>query len=389
MGLSCLDLDLFVRVYLKVQCRYKALVILNLNHYHLRRDKMVIKKKLRFPILITILTVMLLVVSACSSNETDSSAVSENGNASDAEFVLRLAHVLAEDTPFHIAAMEFKEEVEEKSDGRIEVEVFPNGQLFASERETIEAIQLGNVEMSQVATAVMSSFQPEFSIFNLPFLFESREHVYAAMDGELGDTLNEFLPDLDLVGLGYGENGFRHFINNKRPIETPEDISGLTIRVIENKMYEDLFNSLGANASPLGFGETYTALQQGVYDGLDSEITVAATAKFDEVLDYLTLSEHTFTATVSIVNQDYYESLPEDLQNVVSEAAVNMNKYQRELNVEQEDDRLKDLEQGMEVNELTADQKEEFQKALQPVFDEHASQVGEDLIELARDHNEN
>ncbi|MGM8366415.1 TRAP transporter substrate-binding protein [Virgibacillus sp. W0181] len=351
---------------------------------------MVLNKKLKLPLLLIILAFSMLFIVACSSNDTSSNSESDNGNeSSDEKHVLRFAHVLSEDTPLHLAAEKFKEDLEEKSDGRIEVELFPNGQLFASERESIEAVQLGNVEMSQVATAVMSSFQPEFSVYNLPFLFESREHVYAAMDGQLGDTLNESLADLDLIGTGYQENGFRHVLNNQRSIEKPEDISGLKMRVIENKMYEDLFNSLGANASPLGFGETYTALQQGVYDGLDSEITVASNEKFDEVLDYLSLTGHTFTATVGIMNKDYYDSLPEDLQDLVMEAAADMNEYERELNVEQEDDKLEKLKESMEVNELTAEQKKEFQKAIQPIFDEHAEKVGKDIVELAKEAKNN
>lgn len=328
-----------------------------------------------------LLICLLLLVTACSSDGTSTSAAGgENG---EGQHVIRFAHIVSEDTPLHMSALQFKENVEERSDGRIKVELFPNGQLFSSERETVEAIQIGNIEMSEVATAVMAGFKQEFSIFNLPFLYDSREHAYATFDGELGNTLTEKLPEISLVGLGFGENGFRHFVNNVKPIEKPEDLSGMKIRVIENKMYEDLFNSLGANASPLGFGEVYTSLQQGVFDGMDSEVSVIDTAKLDEVLDYLTLSNHSFTPTISLMNKQFYESLPEDLQTIVTEEGEKMVANERKLTMESEQSMLDELKKSMEVNELTEEQVELFREKLQPIFDKYAEIVGEDLVELA------
>jgi len=342
---------------------------------------------LKGALLFFILVFSMLLLCACSESEEGASGEATNNNGidqgSNETYQIRLAHVVAEDHPFHLAALEFKEEIEDKSEGRIEIELFPNGQLYGSEREAVEAVQLGNIEMSRVATPVIAGFIPEFSIFNLPFLFDTKEDAHDALDGELGQALTDLLPDIDVVAFGFGENGFRHILNNKKPIEKPEDISGLTLRVIENKMYEDLFNSLGANASPLGFGETYTALQQGVFDGLDSEIAAASTAKFDEVLDYLTLSSHTYTPTITIIGEQYFESLPEDLQEILAESTYNLNKRHREINMEYEEEGLRELEKAMEVNELTEEQREAFKEELQPVFDKYTEIVGEDLIELA------
>lgn len=342
---------------------------------------MKLRDKYKGHLISVLLICLLLFVSACSSDGTSTSAA--GGEKGGEQHVIRFAHIVSEDTPLHISALQFKENVEERSDGRIKVELFPNGQLFSSERETVEAIQIGNIEMSEVATPVMAGFKQEFSVFNLPFLYDSREHAYATFDGELGNTLMEMLPEISLVGLGFGENGFRHFVNNVKPIEKPEDLSGMKIRVIENKMYEDLFNSLGANASPLGFGEVYTSLQQGVFDGMDSEISVIDTAKLDEVLDYLTLSGHSFTPTISLMNQQFFKSLPEDLQAIVTEEGEKMVANERELTMETEQSMLDELKKDMEVNELTGEQVALFREKLQPIFDKYAEIVGEDLVELA------
>lgn len=339
-------------------------------------------KKFKKTFLVFTLILSGVLITACSGQDADS-----NGN-SDETYQLRLSHVVAEDHPFHLAALEFEKEVEEKSEGQIEVELYPNGQLYDSEREAIEATQLGDLEMTRIATPAMAGFIPEFSVLNLPFLFNDLEAVHTALDGELGDELTDLMFDIDLIAFGFGENGFRHLLNNKKPIEKPEDMSGLTMRVIENKMYEDLFNSLGANASPMGFGETYTAIQQGVFDAMDSEIASASTGKFSEVLDYLTLSSHTFTATTNIISKDYFESLPDDLQKILEDATYTLNERHRELNQEYEEEGLKELEETMEVNELTQEQKELFKKATQPVFDEYAEDIGEELVEMAKEANE-
>lgn len=338
------------------------------------------KKQILIKSIILVLSVVLF-LAACSSGN-------QNGGSEDEVYTIRFAHILDEETPLHQAALELKKDVEEKSDERLEIELYPNGQLFDSERETIEAIQANNVEMSEIAAPVVANFVPEFSVFNLPFLFDDRESARKAVDGELGDQLNDMLEEEDLVGLGYGENGFRNIFNTKGPIESPEDLKGLKLRVIENKMYEDIFQTLGANASPMGFGETYSALQQGVYDGLDIELTVASDSKLEEVTDYLTISEHAYTATVNLVNKDFFDNLPEDLQEILVEATDDYSELERELTVEQEDDALENLSNELSVNELDQEQKDEFEEKLQPIYDKYEDTIGKDLIETAQEAND-
>lgn len=337
---------------------------------------------------ILMLTLILsLSLAACSSGSKETSGSGEGD--SDKTYTMRVAYSVPEDHASHIAGLAFKEDIEAKSDGKIKVELYPNGQLYASDREAVEAVQLNNIEMTVVATPTMATFAPEFSIFDLPFLFDSREAAYKAMDGDLGKALNEKVDEIGLVNLGYGENGFRHLLNSKHPIEKPEDMKGLKMRVMENKVYEDMFNTLGANSSPLAFGELYSALQQGVYDGMDNPISLVSSMKFYEVQEYMTLSGHTFAPLVSVINKEYFEGMPEDLQEILQESMTNVyNKTQRETTQNQDEEKLGELEKELEINELTPDQKQAFVDALQPIYDKYSGDIGEDLIDMARAANE-
>lgn len=328
-------------------------------------------------------------MTGCSSSENTNST-NDGGNSSTSESIqLRVSHVVAEDHASNLALLEFEKSVEERSNGKIDVQVFPNGQLYGSDREAVEAVQLGNIEMTMVATPTLSSFSSKFMVIDLPFIFKSDAAAHAAMDGELGETLNEELPAINLVGLGYGENGFRHFVNNKKPVETPDDLDGLKMRVMENKLYQDTFNLLGANASPLAFGELYSALQQGTYDAMDNPISLVYSMKFYEVQEYLTLSGHVYAPTITVINNEVLNNMSSELQTIVKEEAKIMSQYQRELTHEQDEEQLQQLKDlGMNVNELTSKQKDEFIEKVQPIYDEYKDVIGQDLIDLAQSYNE-
>lgn len=319
---------------------------------------------------------------AACSGDSDEKAEGEE------EFIVRLAMSVPETHASPMAMNEVKDEIEEKSDGRIVIEVYENGQLFPSDREAVEAVQIGNVEATAVATPTVATFNERFSIFDMPFLFDDREAAYKAIDGEVGEILNSELKEAGLISLGYGENGFRHILNDKHPIEKPEDLEGMKFRVLENKVYEDMFNELGANSSPLAFGELYTALQQGVYSGMDNPISLVYTMKFFEVQDYMTLSSHTFAPIVTVINQDFYDSMPEDLQEVLTEGMDKFNDRQREITQEQDEEYIEDLKEELEVNELTEEQKEVFKEALEPIYDKYEDIIGEELLEMAKKTNE-
>ncbi|SFG12525.1 tripartite ATP-independent transporter solute receptor, DctP family [Desulfotomaculum arcticum] len=317
------------------------------------------------------------------SNSTDE----QNTGAKDT-YTIKLAYVVPETQSTHIAAKEvFKKYVEEKSNGRIKVELHPNGEL-GGDRQAIEAVQLGTIQMTIPAAAVLSGFEPKFQVFDLPYLFKSKEAAYKALDGELGKKLSDLLIPLGLRNLAYGENGFRNITNNKGPINSPADLKGVKIRTMENPVHMATFKALGANPTPISFGELYTALQQGTVDAEENPIPLVYTSKFYEVQKYYTLDGHVYAATAVLINNDFFNSLPEDLQQIIVEGAEKYKDEQRKLSSQQDTEMLRALkDKGMQINELTPEQKQEFIDATLPVYDQFKDVLGEDLINLAKQAN--
>jgi len=341
-------------------------------------------------IYISLLMGVLLVLAACNGDD-DSGETEASGDdvSSDDKIVLQVPHVVPEDHASHIAWEGFKEEVEEKSGGRIEVEIYPNSSLYGSEREIIEATQMGNVQISSAGTPSLASFAPEFMVADLPFIFKSREAAHAAFDGELGEILNEKLEEVGLIGYGVGENGFRHILNNEGPVTKPSDLEGMKIRVMENQLYQDMFNIIGADASPLAFGELYSAMQQGTYDAMDNPPSLVYTNKFYEVQDYMSLTGHVYAGVSMFANKEFMEGLPEDLREIIEEGLDNYVELHRELAFEQDTEYLDELEElGLQINDVTDEEKDVFLEAMQPIYEEYEDVVGKDLIELAQSYND-
>lgn len=304
-------------------------------------------------------------------------------------YTIKVAYVVPETQSTHIAAVEvFKPYVEEASKGQIKVELFANAQL-GGDRQAIEAVQLGTVQMTIPAVAVLSGFEPKFQVFDLPFVFKSKAAAYKALDGELGDRLSALLLPMGLRNLAYAENGFRHISNNEAPIHSPEDLTGLKIRTMENPVHMATFKALGANPTPISFGELYTALQQKVVDAEENPIPLVYTSKFYEVQKYYSLTGHVYAATVLLINEPFFASLPEELQKIVAEGASRYRTYQRELSQRQDEEMIAKLrEAGMEVNELTEEEKALFIERTLPVYDQFTDEIGTDLIELAKRAND-
>src|SRR5699024_6668977 len=238
------------------------------------------------------------------------------------EHTLRVSYTTPESGYTQIGSENFKEVAEEKTNGEVVIELYPNGQLYASEREAIEAVQSGSIEMTVAASAPVVGFNNDFLALDLPFIFPDHETAYEALDGELGPTLLDGLPEVGLVGLAYGETGMRQMTNNSHPIESPEDLNGMQIRTMENDVHINTFDEYGASPSPFAFGELYNALQQNIYDGMENPINLVDQMNFYEVQEYLTISNHAYTATVAFINNNYFENLPEDIQTSLEEASI-------------------------------------------------------------------
>ncbi|PCF96069.1 TRAP transporter substrate-binding protein [Vreelandella nigrificans] len=290
---------------------------------------------------------------------------------------LRLAHVVNTEDTYHIAAERFQQLVSEHTDGAVTVEIYPNASL-GDERTLLEGMQIGTVDMGVITNGPVANFVDEFSVFELPFLFPSSEAAYAVLDGEIGQEILGKLQDVNLKGLAYAERGFRNITNSQHAINVPEDLQGLRLRVIENEVYVDTFRGLGANAVPMAWTETLTALQQGTIDGQENPVNAIHAFNLAETQDYLTMTRHIYAPATFIMSLPTWNGLQAELQPIVLDAAKQASAYAREQNAIMEAEQLAELrEAGMEINE-TPDM-EAFQTAVAPVYEKYGEQFGDYL----------
>lgn len=301
--------------------------------------------------------------------------------------VIRISHVASEKTAAHLAYLDFKKELEEKSNGRFEVQIFPNG-VLGGDRQNVEAVSIGSITATTPGSAILAGFEPRFMVSDLPFLFNDREAAYKAFDNELGDALNKTLERHNLVNFGFTETGFRHITNNENPIYSPEDLKGMKIRTMENPMHMASFKAWGANPTPMSFSELFTSLQQGTVDGQENPIQIIYSSRLFEAQKYLSLTGHFFASGSILYNKTFVDNLPEDLREILTECNENFKENNRKLIIEMEDGYLKELEAaGMEINELTPEQKKVFSDAAKPVYDDFRKKYGDELINFATKYN--
>lgn len=242
---------------------------------------------------------------------------------------LILAHNMSTDHPVHQGIAYFAREVEEKSSGELKVRIYPNGQL-GSEKEILALIQIGAITMTKVSTLSLESFSPYFGILNLPFLFRDKPHFLGVLDSAIGQELLSSARDQRLQGLTFYEAGARSFYASK-PINTPEDVKGMKIRVMDNPTAIRMLELLGGKPTPMPYGEVYTALQQGVIDGAENNITALTVNRHGEVSKYYSLDQHIFAPDTLIISQGVFDALTEDEKTYLRIAAGESTFFQREL----------------------------------------------------------
>lgn len=298
-----------------------------------------------------------------------------------AEYTIKLGWVTpdSELDPYAIGANAFKRLVEEQSGGRIEVQTFPNRQL-GDEKQLLEGLRFGTVDAGVIVNAVVSQLEPSFQINDLPFLYGSVDQAYAVLDGAPGEILAQNLETKGIVVLGFMEGGFRSMVNNAKPVNSPEDVSGVKYRVMQNPVYIDMFSALGGNAIPMEWGETFMAVQQGTIDGLEMPVALADAAKYYEVAEYLSLTNHTYSVANLLISKRAMDRLPEDLQQIVRDAGHAAVAEQRIRQQEVEAVTIEDLEaKGMTVNHV--DDITPFRQAVLPIYDKYRDAIGSDLMD--------
>ena len=258
---------------------------------------------------------------------------------------LKLGHGLDVNHSVHKAMVRMGEILLQKSGGTMEVEIYPSQQL-GTERECLELLQIGSLDMTKVSSGVMENFAPKMKVFGLPFLFRDKEHLFHVVDGPIGKKLLNNGEKYWLKGLGYYDAGSRSFYTKDRPIETPEDLGGLKIRVMESVTAIDMVRSLGGSPTPISWGELYTALQQGVVDGAENNPPSFYLSKHYEVCKFYSLDEHTALPDVLIVGTHVWEDLTEQQRQWLQEAVDESVTYQRVLWEEAENEALEEVQKA-------------------------------------------
>lgn len=298
-------------------------------------------------------------------------------STSSEPITLKLAHVVNEKDGFHAAAEKFKALVEEKTNGQVKIELYPNATL-GDERTLLEGMQMGTVDMGIITNGPIANFVEEMAVFEMPFLFSSPEEAYKVLDGPIGKEILDKLEGANLKGLAYAERGFRNLTNSKKPVLTPADIDGLKVRVMENPVYLDTFKALKANAVPMAWTEALTALQQGTIDGQENPVNVIYSYKLYETQKYLSMTRHTYAPATFVMSLAKFKDLSEDIQQILQASAQEAAEYERNLNAENEQIQIEDLKaNGMEIVEPDL---APFKAAITSVYEKYGAQYG-DYIE--------
>lgn len=299
--------------------------------------------------------------------------------ASADTITLRAGHSANATEPYHAGLERFAEIVHEETNGEVEVEIFPNSQL-GSEREMIEGLYLGTTDITVPTNGVVTNFVDELAIFDLPFLFDDRKHMYRAIDGKVGKQLSQAMQDQGIRLLGFYEAGIRHIVTDY-PVHSIDDIQGKSIRTMQIPAHVASFNAFGANATPLAYNELYSALEAGVVDGAEAAYTNYESQRFYEVAPYL--ADVSWTALVAdlIMSEEQFQSHPKHIQDALLKAGRESAQFERQLYAES-DARLREkvIEQGATITEPDI---EPFREAAQSVYEEFAdTEEKQHLLEL-------
>ncbi|WNL41849.1 TRAP transporter substrate-binding protein [Halomonas sp. PAMB 3264] len=312
--------------------------------------------------------------------EIEGATVSDHGSVT-----LRMGLGLAETSPQYLSSQYFADILDQRSEGRISVNIFPNSQL-GDDVQMMEMLQTGTLDMTYPSTSPATGYVSELAVFDLPFLLPTREAAIEAMRSDAAQEMLDAFDGTGIKALAFSENGFRQLTNSARPIASPEDVAGLdvrglSVRTMENPVHLAIWQALGANPTPMAFGELFSAMEQGVVDGQENPWSTILTSNFYEVQEYGSETRHVYTPFIKMISQRAWDRLDPEYQELVQEAALQAADYEIQLSSEYDDWARDQLEErGMQVTRLDDEQIAAFQDAVQPVYDEWAPQIGEDLV---------
>jgi len=296
--------------------------------------------------------------------------------------IIKFSHVVATDTPKGKASEKFKELAEKYTNGKVKVEVYPNSTLY-KDKEELEALQLGSVQMLAPSN---SKFGPlgirEFEVFDLPYILPDLKTLRKVTEGPLGARLLKLLEPKGITGLAYWDNGFKEMSANKKLL-TPADYQGVKFRIQSSRVLQAQFKALGSLPQVMAFSEVYQALQTGVVDGQENTWSNIYTQKMHEVQKYITETNHGYIGYVVIVNKKFWDDLPADIRDQLSKAMKEATDFNNAQSQKENDDAMAEIKKSgkSEIIKLTPEQDEAMRKAMEPVYKDAASRVGQPLID--------
>jgi len=301
-----------------------------------------------------------------------------------AQTTLKMNISIAQNSHYGVAIDTFAREVEKRTDGRYKIQNFYSGALGA-ERESIEALQLGTLDLTMTSTGPVPNFVPDIAILDIPFLFRDYAQARAVLDGPIGQEMLQKFDAKGIHGLAWGENGFRNMTNSRHPVVVPEDLKGLKMRTMENPVHIQAYRAFGIIPTPMAFTEVFTALQQGTVDGQENPLSVITSAKLDQVQKYLTLTGHVYSPAVILMSKAQWDKLSAADKQAFNEAAKVAVKANRDRIDDDEKKAVAELRaKGMQVVEHV--DKAKFQAALAPTFAEFGKKFGQDNIDRIRNY---
>jgi C4-dicarboxylate-binding protein DctP len=328
------------------------------------------------------LLMSLIFLAACGSDD----AASGSGGDGVEEMTIKFSHVVAENTPKHQGALAMKEYIEKESGGKIKVEIYPNSSLFGDQDEYQNLVS-NNVQFIAPDLSKFVGNNPQFNVPSLPFMFDNDEEAIKFWDGEKGTEILTSLKGDGVLGLKMWPNGGKHLTNNKKAIDSPDDLQGLKFRTQGGQVLEAVYSALGAGSESIPFGELYTALDQGVVDGQENTFSNIESKKFDEVQTHMTVMNHTRVDYAIFTNTEFWDGMNAATKEIVEAGVEEGTKVARENAISlNEEAYTKIKDRGLvDIVELTPEQIEEFRTALEPIYDEFEDEIGADVYEAARE----
>ncbi len=331
-----------------------------------------------------LLVVIMLFAAACQAPTPEKSeqgaAETTAASVKKGEFKIKVGLVTPEQDIATRSMRHFEEELEKLTDGRVEVELFPGGALGGS-GDIFNGVQDGSIEMCVNIYPPFAQFSDAFLLYNLPYLFSSKEVAFEFLDGDIAQDIAKSIESKGFKQLAVFDGGYRNVSNNKQPVKSPADLKGLKIRTLNNPVQLDYFTAYGANPTPLPYGDIYVGLQTKTIDGQENSFSNIASMKFNEVQKYVTDTAHAFDPVGMFINTGVYDAYPDEIKEAIKQAAASTQKFNRELAVKLEEESLDKIKATTEIYFLTDEERQVFIDMAQPTYKNFEEKIGKELLE--------